>query len=96
MPWRCARGTSSASAGSPTGSRRTDTPAPAEACAEPTADDGDFGRLGDSGTLCPLICAPVGAGAQGRWRGRQIDHERTYGNACELRAATGDVCAVEG
>ncbi|WP_279638112.1 SSI family serine proteinase inhibitor [Streptomyces griseoluteus] len=71
-------------------------PKAAEACAEPTAIDGDLGRPGDSDTLCPLSCAPVSASAHGRWNGRRTDHERTYGNACEPRAATGDVFALEG
>ncbi|MFF9394320.1 SSI family serine proteinase inhibitor [Streptomyces griseoluteus] len=71
-------------------------PQAAEACAEVTAVDDDFSRLGDSDTLCPLICAPVRPSAHGRWNGRRIDHGRTYGNACELRAATGDVFALEG
>ncbi|MFJ6904989.1 SSI family serine proteinase inhibitor [Streptomyces griseoluteus] len=71
-------------------------PKAAEVCAEPTAADGDFSRLGDSDTLCPLIHVPVRAGAHGRWNGRRTDHERTYGNARELRAATGDVLAPEG
>ncbi|WP_405551955.1 SSI family serine proteinase inhibitor [Streptomyces sp. NBC_01171] len=71
-------------------------PKAAEACAELAAADGDFSRLGDSDALCPLIYAPVRARAHGRWNGRQIDHERTYGNACELRAETGDVFALEG
>ncbi|MFJ8732699.1 SSI family serine proteinase inhibitor [Streptomyces bauhiniae] len=53
-------------------------------------------RLGDSGTLCPLIYAPVRARAHGRWNGRPVEYDRTYGNACELRAETGDVFALEG
>ncbi|MFJ5516673.1 SSI family serine proteinase inhibitor [Streptomyces griseoluteus] len=61
-----------------------------------TAADGDLSRPGDSDTLCPLIHAPVRASAHGRWNGRRIDGERTHGNACELRTATGDVFALEG
>ncbi|MFI9394131.1 SSI family serine proteinase inhibitor [Streptomyces bauhiniae] len=71
-------------------------PKAAEACAELAAADGDFSRLGDSGTLCPLIYAPVRARAHGRWNGRPIEYDRTYGNACELRAETADVFALEG
>ncbi|MFJ3659165.1 SSI family serine proteinase inhibitor [Streptomyces sp. NPDC090119] len=71
-------------------------PKAAEACAELAAADGDFSRLSDPDTLCPLIYAPVRAHAQGRWNGRPIEFERTFGNACQLRAETGDVFALEG
>ncbi|MFI8347349.1 SSI family serine proteinase inhibitor [Streptomyces sp. NPDC085596] len=71
-------------------------PKAAEACAELGAVDGDFGRLGDSGTICSLIYAPVTAHAHGRWNDRRIDHERTYANECELRAGTGAVFALDG
>ncbi|MFD7882048.1 SSI family serine proteinase inhibitor [Streptomyces bauhiniae] len=71
-------------------------PKAAEACAELLAADGDFSRLGDKDTLCPLIYAPVRASAHGRWHGKQIDFERTYGNACQLGAETGSVFALEG
>ncbi|MFJ4006320.1 SSI family serine proteinase inhibitor [Streptomyces sp. NPDC090023] len=67
-----------------------------EACAELAATDGDFSRLGDPDTLCPLIYAPVRAHAHGRWNGRPIEFERTFGNACQLRAESGDVFALEG
>ncbi|MFD4786443.1 SSI family serine proteinase inhibitor [Streptomyces sp. NPDC058459] len=71
-------------------------PKAAEACAQLAAADGDFSRLGDSGTRCPLIYAPVRAQAHGRRHGRQVEYDRTYGNACELRAATGDVFTLAG
>ncbi|MYZ10430.1 serine protease [Streptomyces sp. SID2999] len=71
-------------------------PKAAEACAELIAAEGDFGRLGDRDTLCPLIYAPVRASAQGSWHGKRIDFERTYGNACEMGAETGSVFALEG
>ncbi|MFK4108450.1 SSI family serine proteinase inhibitor [Streptomyces sp. NPDC002176] len=71
-------------------------PKAAEACAELATAEGDFSRLGDPDMLCPLIYAPVRARAQGLWHGKQIDYERTFGNACQLRAETGDVFALEG
>ncbi|MGW5331351.1 SSI family serine proteinase inhibitor [Streptomyces bauhiniae] len=71
-------------------------PKAAEACAELAAAEGDFSRLGDKDTLCTLIYAPVRARAHGRWHGRQVAYDRTLGNACELRAETGDVFALEG
>ncbi|MFJ6843437.1 SSI family serine proteinase inhibitor [Streptomyces griseoluteus] len=71
-------------------------PKAAEVCAELSAAEGDFSRLGDSATLCPLIYAPVRASAHGRWNGKPVAYDRTFGNACELGAATGSVFALEG
>ncbi|MEU6818780.1 SSI family serine proteinase inhibitor [Streptomyces sp. NPDC046860] len=66
-----------------------------QACAELDAAEGDFSRLADPAAICPLIYAPVTARAHGRWNGHPADFERTYGNACELRAATGAVFALD-
>ncbi|MET7614061.1 SSI family serine proteinase inhibitor [Streptomyces seoulensis] len=71
-------------------------PKAAEACAELTAANGDFSRLGDKDTLCTLVYAPVRARARGSWHGKPVSYDRTFGNACELRAETGDVFALEG
>ncbi|MFE0346754.1 SSI family serine proteinase inhibitor [Streptomyces griseoluteus] len=48
-------------------------PKAAEASVELASFKGHFSRPGDSGTLCPLIHAPVRASAPGRWNGRRTD-----------------------
>lgn len=67
-------------------------PTPAAACAELEARDGSITR--DPGdTMCPMIYRPVTVEANGTWRGASVEFERTYGNDCQMTAATGTVFA---
>lgn len=64
-------------------------PAASEACAALTAADGAFDKLaGSPGVRCMKIYAPVTATAAGTWHGRNFQWQKTFGNSCELRAAT--------
>lgn len=66
-------------------------PNPVAACEELAAARGDLDRL--PGNLHPCIdnFDPVTVGATGTWRGRPTAWHKTYANACELDAATGEV-----
>ncbi|MFD0573315.1 SSI family serine proteinase inhibitor [Kitasatospora gansuensis] len=67
-------------------------PTPATACGALTAADGDLDQLaGLPGTACAAVYDPVTATAEGSWRGIPVKWARTFGNACELRAATAPV-----
>ncbi|WP_433192604.1 SSI family serine proteinase inhibitor [Nocardia sp. CA-107356] len=64
-------------------------PAASEACAALATAGGTFDKLvGDPGVRCMKIYAPVTATAAGTWRGRNFQWQKTFGNSCELRAAT--------
>ncbi|MCX2180930.1 subtilase-type protease inhibitor [Streptomyces sp. SKN60] len=69
-------------------------PAPVEACRELTEAKGDFTRLGtDSGSRhrpCTREWEPVTVTGDGVWQGKRVRWTATYGNGCELRAATGE------
>lgn len=53
---------------------------------------GDPGRLNLSPrTICTRVYNPVTVTAVGLWSGHRIRFQRTYGNPCVLRAATGPV-----
>jgi hypothetical protein len=69
-------------------------PHPAEACADLAKVDGQIGHIQPrTGEMCPTFIAPVHAQAVGRWGSTPVDYDRTWGNACELRRATGAVFA---
>ena len=64
-------------------------PASVEACAALATSDGALDKLaGDPGVFCTKIYDPVTATAAGTWRGRNFQWQKTFGNTCELRAAT--------
>ena len=66
-----------------------------EACRVLAGVDGRFDALeAPAGTICPAVYDPIVVTAEGRWRGRAVDHVREYANGCELRAATGPVFAL--
>ncbi|GAA3201517.1 SSI family serine proteinase inhibitor [Actinocorallia longicatena] len=59
-----------------------------EACAQLEASGGRIER--DPGeVICTEEYAPLTVEAEGTWRGTEISFQRTYGNACEMSAATG-------
>ncbi|MFJ8042405.1 SSI family serine proteinase inhibitor [Kitasatospora sp. NPDC096147] len=66
--------------------------APEAACTALAAADGDPDRLrGAAGTLCTAVYSPVAATAEGVWQGSPVKWSRTFGNRCQLRAATSPV-----
>ncbi|WP_338694020.1 SSI family serine proteinase inhibitor [Streptomyces sp. Q6] len=69
-------------------------PYAAEACAELDAAGGDLdGPLTPEGAarICTKEYAPVTVSAIGSHRGMMVAWHKTYGNACEMDAATGHV-----
>ncbi|MGW4645870.1 SSI family serine proteinase inhibitor [Kitasatospora sp. NPDC004289] len=67
-------------------------PAPDAACTALAAAGGDPDRLrGAVGTLCTALYSPVAATAEGVWEGSPVKWSRTFGNRCQLRAATSPV-----
>ncbi|GAB2590402.1 hypothetical protein Aab01nite_40430 [Paractinoplanes abujensis] len=64
-------------------------PDPAEACAALAGVDGDPGRIKRAGTACILLYKPVTAELTGTWEGRPVSWKQRFGNACEMRRATG-------
>jgi hypothetical protein len=71
-------------------------PNPAAACADITVARGNFAELpgDDDVEVCPDVYQPVVASTFGWWEGRMMWWNRTYGNMCELFAATGPVFPV--
>ncbi|SES46582.1 Subtilisin inhibitor-like [Streptomyces sp. yr375] len=68
----------------------------AEACDVLARAGGDVNSVaGDGSRVCPLVYAPVTVRAQGRWGGRPVDYQRTFGNDCEREALTGAVFALD-
>lgn len=66
-------------------------PDPKNACELLAKVDGDFTKLSLSPGPCPRVYRPVIAVEQGVWQGRRVAYKKTYGNDCELLAATGAV-----
>lgn len=67
-------------------------PDPKAACDRLREVDGDFDRLDVSpGVHCTEEYDPHLVRATGTWQGSPVSFERTYGNACELAAGTGEV-----
>ncbi|MEU4033930.1 SSI family serine proteinase inhibitor [Streptomyces collinus] len=72
-------------------------PHAARACAQLAAAGGDIARIPYAhGVFCPMIYAPVTAGARGRWHGRPVAFRETYSSKCVMRARTGAVFALDG
>ncbi|MEU9995894.1 subtilase-type protease inhibitor [Streptomyces sp. NPDC048370] len=61
-------------------------PAPAAACEELSAVDGDFGRLSrvSAAAPCTRIWDPVTVTGEGVWKGKRVTWSATYGNSCEM------------
>ncbi|WP_409061348.1 SSI family serine proteinase inhibitor [Streptomyces sp. SYP-A7185] len=66
-------------------------PHAAKACAAIDAAGGDFAALRARQGVCTKQYAPVTVGATGRHRGKPVSWHKTFGNACEMGHATGDV-----
>ncbi|GIH28894.1 hypothetical protein Aph01nite_72040 [Acrocarpospora phusangensis] len=67
-------------------------PHAAEACAKLATVKGDISLLDpDRDSVCPMNFDPVTVSAVGSWDNWTLSFERTYGNACELRAMTGPI-----
>ncbi len=67
-----------------------DHPAPAEACAELGAANGDFTALTnpDPGRMCMQIWSPVVLTAEGVWNGQRVSYNHTYPNSCIAQNAS--------
>jgi hypothetical protein len=65
-----------------------------EACAAIGAVRGDLAALHVSDDMCTMQYDPVTVTATGRWKGRTVRYERTFGNACVLRVETGPVFSL--
>lgn len=64
-------------------------PTPTAACDRLREVNGDFSKLRPRpGTICPAVYSPVTVTASGTWRGKTVSFKKTYGNRCELDAAT--------
>ncbi|WP_461014964.1 subtilase-type protease inhibitor [Streptomyces daliensis] len=62
-------------------------PAPAAACGQLRAAQGDFDALPGRGrSVCTKIYDPVVVTAEGVWEGERVRYERTYANSCVLRS----------
>jgi hypothetical protein len=62
-------------------------PAPAQACWELRAVDGEFAALtgaGDPGKVCTKIWDPVVTTADGVWEGRRVSWSQTFANPCVM------------
>ncbi|WP_084464260.1 SSI family serine proteinase inhibitor [Microtetraspora fusca] len=74
--------------------RRGTHPAPDKACPMLEKVGGDPAQLQpDPAVACPMLFQPITVTASGIWNDAYIKFERTYGNSCQLRAATGAVFA---
>src|SRR5690242_19562037 len=61
------------------------------ACAALNAAKGDPAAIKNDGSMCMMIYDPVTVTATGRWKSKPVKFTHTYGNPCELHAATGAV-----
>ncbi len=75
---------------SPAGGTHTQAKA---ACTALNAAKGDPAAIKNDGSMCMMIYDPVTVTAAGRWKGKPVRFTHTYGNPCELHAATGAVFA---
>jgi hypothetical protein len=66
-------------------------PHPELACAELAEVNGVPDRIEPGHNACFLIYAPITAEITGKWRGRAVTWSHKFGNACEMRRATGDL-----
>ncbi|WP_305786301.1 SSI family serine proteinase inhibitor [Symbioplanes lichenis] len=63
------------------------------ACQELTAAKGNPAKLKPRAGMCTMQYDPVTATVRGTWRGGQVAWSKTFGNACAMRLAMGDVMA---
>lgn len=73
---------------SPTGGTH---PNPDEACTSVAQAAGNFEHLPDKDQACTLIYAPVAAEATGTYRGKTVNFNTSYPNACVADARSGGV-----
>ncbi|WP_306317550.1 MULTISPECIES: SSI family serine proteinase inhibitor [unclassified Streptomyces] len=66
-------------------------PYAAEACDALDVADGDLDELPSTPRVCTKQYDPVTVAATGTHRGEMIAWHKTFGNACEMEAATGYV-----
>lgn len=69
-------------------------PAPASACAELRAVNGEFSTLAErteSGRMCTKEWRPVTVTAEGIWDGQRVSYEHTFANNCLKNAAVTQV-----
>jgi hypothetical protein len=64
-------------------------PKPAETCALLGRAGGDPSKIVPATTACYLLYSPVTAEVTGTWRGKPVAWKHRFGNACEMRRATG-------
>ncbi|WP_436496734.1 SSI family serine proteinase inhibitor [Actinokineospora sp. HUAS TT18] len=68
---------------------------PDAACHTLAQVNGEFHRLNVApDRACTLQYDPVRVTASGRWHGKRVSFEETYGNPCVLAVTTGPVFAV--
>ncbi|MHC5908701.1 SSI family serine proteinase inhibitor [Streptomyces sp. S6] len=67
----------------------------AEACAQLREARGDIRSIPAQDVMCTLEYAPVTASARGQWNGRPVQYRETFGNKCEMGAATGAVFTLD-
>jgi hypothetical protein len=64
------------------------------ACAELAKVGGRFDKLQLSGGMCTMQYDPVTVSATGRWKGRKVAYQHTFGNSCTLTTTTGPVFSL--
>jgi hypothetical protein len=64
-------------------------PEAAEVCATLARTGADPSKITPAPTLCTMIYSPITAEVSGTWRGTPVAWKQSYGNACEMRRATG-------
>lgn len=69
-------------------------PSAAQACAALARVRGDLAKLPTRSGMCTMQFEPVTAKAAGRWAGRRVTFDRTFGNACQLTLQTSGVFVV--
>jgi hypothetical protein len=66
----------------------------AAACAAITEVGGDLAALHFENAFCTMQYDPVTVTATGRWEGRAVRYQHTFGNACVLHVETGPVFSL--
>jgi hypothetical protein len=64
------------------------------ACTELARVGGRFDRLQLGGGVCTMQWDPVTVTATGRWKGRKVTYQHTFGNSCTLTTTTGPVFSL--
>ncbi|NUS72716.1 MAG: protease inhibitor [Corynebacteriales bacterium] len=70
---------------------RAHHPHAAQACEALDAAGGDFDQLQHQDSACVLLFDPITVTARGIYNQRVIQWQHTYGNECQMRAATGEM-----